>query len=99
MLTFTLRYEQMTLAVSSLREELHTELERMLNDVIKFKVHVQTSLEGYEDFVAQEVDRECEEQEVAEAEERRLAEEEEDLLYNGGVAKAEDEDMDVYDDE
>lgn len=39
----------------------------MLNDIIKFKVHVQTSLEGYEEFVAQEVERECEEQESAEA--------------------------------
>lgn len=39
----------------------------MLNDIIKFKVHVQTSLEGYEEFVAQEVERECEEQEAAEA--------------------------------
>lgn len=56
----------------------------MLNDVIKFKVHVQTSLEGYEDFVAQEVDRECEEQEIAEAEERRLAEEEQDVYESSG---------------
>lgn len=54
----------------------------MLNDVIKFKVHVQSSLEGYEDFVAQEVDRECEEQENFEAEERRLAEEEQGLYEN-----------------
>lgn len=59
------RYEQLTLRSSSLREELHTELERMLNDVIKFKIHVQQSLEAYEEFVAQEVERECEEQEAA----------------------------------
>lgn len=91
------RYEQLTLAVSSLREDLHTELERMLNDVIKFKVHVQTSLEGYEDFVAQEVDRECEEQELAEAEERRLAEEEEGL-YEGGAADVEADDDAEMDD-
>jgi kinetochore protein NDC80 len=26
----------------------------MLNDIIKFKIHVQGSLEAYEDFVAQE---------------------------------------------
>lgn len=84
----------MTLAVSSLREELHTELEKMLNDVIKFKVHVQTSLEGYEDFVAQEVDRECEEQEVAEAEERRLVEEEQGLY--GDAADDVDATMDGY---
>ncbi|GAM87967.1 hypothetical protein ANO11243_059960 [Dothideomycetidae sp. 11243] len=62
-----IEYEQLTLKSASLREELHTELERMLNDIIKFKVHVQTSLEGYEEFVAQEVEAECEEQEAAEA--------------------------------
>ena len=94
MLTPRFRYEQLTLAVASLREELHTELERMLNDVIKFKVHVQSSLEGYEDFVAQEVDRECEEQEIAEAEERRLAEEEQ-ALYEG-TAEVDDAEMDSY---
>jgi len=56
----------LTLRSSAVREELHTELERMLNDIIKFKIHVQGSLEAYEDFVAQEVERECQEQEVAE---------------------------------
>ncbi|KAF1987116.1 hypothetical protein K402DRAFT_376455 [Aulographum hederae CBS 113979] len=55
----TLEYEQLTLRAASLREELHTEIERMLNDVIKFKVHIQKSLEDYEGFVAEEVDREC----------------------------------------
>ena len=39
----------------------------MLNEIIKFKVHVQLSLESYEEFVDQEVTRECEEQEAAEA--------------------------------
>ena len=38
----------------------------MLNDVIKFKVHIQRSLENYEEFVAMEVERECEEQDAAE---------------------------------
>ena len=61
------RYEQLTLRSSALREELHTELERMLNDVIKFKIHIQGSLEAYEEFVAQEVERECEEQEASSA--------------------------------
>lgn len=37
----------------------------MLNDIIKFKIHIQQSLEGYEEFVAQEVEREVEEQDVA----------------------------------
>lgn len=67
MLIVGIRYEQFTLRSNALREELHTELERMLNDIIKFKVHIQTSLEGYEEFVAQEVEAECEEQEAAEA--------------------------------
>lgn len=44
----------------SLREELHTEIERILNDVIKFKVHIQKSLEDYEGFVAEEVEKEWE---------------------------------------
>lgn len=57
----------MTLQSAALREELHTELERMLNDIIKFKIHIQQSLEMYEDFVAQEVERECAEQEAADA--------------------------------
>jgi len=56
-----LAYEQLTLRAAALREELHTEVERMLNDVIKFKVHVQKSLEEYEGWVAEEVERECEE--------------------------------------
>lgn len=30
----------------------------MLNDVIKFKVHVQKNLEDYESFVADELDQE-----------------------------------------
>lgn len=41
-----------------MREELHTEIERMLNDIIKFKVHVQKNLEDYEGFVVEEVEQE-----------------------------------------
>lgn len=36
----------------------------MLNDIIKFKVHIQKSLEDYEAFVADEVDKEYEEAEM-----------------------------------
>lgn len=43
---------------SSLREELHTEIDRILNDVIKFKLHIQKNLTDYEDFVADELQRE-----------------------------------------
>jgi len=45
----------LTLRANSLREDLHTEIEKILNDVIKFKVHVQQNLENYEGFVDQEV--------------------------------------------
>lgn len=62
-----IEYEQLTLRAAAVREELHTEVERMLNDVIKFKVHIQKSLEDYEQFVAEEVEKECEEQEVFDA--------------------------------
>ncbi|KAK4570359.1 kinetochore-associated Ndc80 complex subunit ndc80 [Recurvomyces mirabilis] len=55
-----LEYEQLTIRSAAIREELHTELERMLNEIIRFKIHVQGSLEGFEEFVAQEVEREME---------------------------------------
>lgn len=56
--TNILRYEQLTLRANALREELHTEIEKMLNDIIKFKVHVQKNLEDYEGFVSEEVEQE-----------------------------------------
>jgi len=59
-LTWITRYEQLTISAASLREELHTEVEKILNDVIKFKIHVQSRLEEYEVFVADEVERETE---------------------------------------
>lgn len=52
------RYEQLVLRAGSLREELHTEIDRMLNDVIKFKIHVQKNLDDYEGFVADELEKE-----------------------------------------
>ncbi|KAF2500393.1 HEC/Ndc80p family protein-like protein [Lophium mytilinum] len=60
-----LEYEQLTLRAASLREELHTEIERMLNDIIKFKVHIQGSLEGYETFVSDEAEKCLEEPDPA----------------------------------
>lgn len=53
-----IEYEQLTLRANSLREELHTNVENMLNDVIRFKVHVQKGLEDYESFVVDEVEQE-----------------------------------------
>lgn len=52
------RYEQLVLRANSLREELHTEIDRILNDVIKFKIHVQKNLDDYEGFVADELEKE-----------------------------------------
>ena len=75
-----LEYEQLTIRAASLREELHTEIERMLNDVVKFKVHIQKSLEDYEQFVAEEVEKECEEDEDEAPSPGQDAEEEEDGL-------------------
>ncbi|KAE9581431.1 putative kinetochore protein NDC80 [Colletotrichum fructicola] len=54
----SIEYEQLVLRANSLREELHTEIDRMLNDVIKFKIHVQKNLEEYEDFVTNELEDE-----------------------------------------
>ncbi|KAJ4324724.1 kinetochore-associated Ndc80 complex subunit ndc80 [Neodidymelliopsis sp. IMI 364377] len=65
-----IEYEQLQLRANSLREELHTEIERMLDDIVRFKLHVQRSLEEYEQFIADEVERSCEEQDMlAQAEE------------------------------
>ena len=60
------RYEQLTLRSNALREELHTETMRMLNDVIKFKMHVQKNLEEYETFVSEELEQELGSDEVRE---------------------------------
>lgn len=69
MLTSLTRYEQLTLKANALREELHTEIERMLNDIIKFKVTIQKSLEQYESFVADELENELVPDEAPEDEE------------------------------
>ncbi|KAI1001976.1 putative kinetochore protein [Podosphaera aphanis] len=53
-----IEYEQLSLKANALREDLHTEIERMLNDIIKFKVHIQKNLEDYESFVVDEVEHE-----------------------------------------
>ncbi|KAG5975117.1 kinetochore-associated Ndc80 complex subunit ndc80 [Claviceps digitariae] len=54
----TIEHEQLVLRANSLREELHTEIDRMLNDIIKFKIHVQKNLDDYEGFVADELEKE-----------------------------------------
>jgi kinetochore protein NDC80 len=54
----------LTLRANALREELHTEIERMLDDIVRFKLHIQRSLEEYEQFIADEVEKSCEEQDM-----------------------------------
>lgn len=54
------------LQANALREELHTEIDRMLNDVIKFKIHVQKNLDDYEGFVADELEKELGSDEMGE---------------------------------
>ena len=58
-----IEYEQLVLRANALREELHTGVESLLNDVIRFKVHVQKGLEDYESFVVDEVEQELGEDE------------------------------------
>ncbi|KAK2750972.1 kinetochore-associated Ndc80 complex subunit ndc80 [Myotisia sp. PD_48] len=53
-----IEHEQLILKANTLREELHTSVESILNDVIRFKVHVQKSLEDYENFIMEEVEQE-----------------------------------------
>ena len=70
-----LEYEQLQIRATTLREELHTEVERMLNDVIKFKVHIQTNLEEYDLFVEEEVYKDCEEGNEDAKEDEEMADE------------------------
>lgn len=64
MLTIGYRHEQLTLRTNALREELHTEIDKMLNEVIKFKIHIQKNLDDYESFVADEVEGELGSEEI-----------------------------------
>ncbi|KAL2890536.1 putative kinetochore protein NDC80 [Ceratocystis lukuohia] len=63
-----IEYEQLVVRANALREELHTEIDRMLNDVIKFKIHVQKNLDDYEGFVADELEKELGSEEMLEDE-------------------------------
>lgn len=87
------RYEQLTISAASLREELHTEVEKILNDVIKFKIHVQHRLEEYEVFVSDEVERETEALQRAEIE----GEEEEESVEMADESMVDDEEGRYYD--
>ncbi|KAF2097080.1 hypothetical protein NA57DRAFT_77334 [Rhizodiscina lignyota] len=83
-----LEYDQLKQRAAALREELHTEIERILNDVVKFKVHIQESLLGYEEFIEGEAEKEC----------RGLEELDGDSeAENGGNGDMEDEDYEMND--
>ncbi|KAI5455702.1 HEC/Ndc80p family-domain-containing protein [Mariannaea sp. PMI_226] len=60
----TIQYEQLVLRANALREELHTEIDRMLNDVIKFKIHIQKNLADYEGLVTDELEEELGSEEI-----------------------------------
>ncbi|KIV79685.1 hypothetical protein PV11_07232 [Exophiala sideris] len=51
-------WESMREEASRVREELHTGIEKCLEDVIRFKVHVQKGLEEFEGWVTEEVEQE-----------------------------------------
>lgn len=48
-----------------MRKTLAAELERMLNDVVQFKLHIQSELEKYEEVATLEAEKEIAEQDVA----------------------------------
>ena len=53
-------WEGMQTEAGQVREELHGNCERMLEDVVRFKLHVQKSLEEWEKAVGDEVEQELE---------------------------------------
>lgn len=53
-------WEGMQEQAGQVREDLHTGVERMLEEVVRFKLHVQTSLEAWERGVMEEVELELE---------------------------------------
>lgn len=50
----SMEYDEMKRQALLTRQAMESELERMINTIIMFKVQVQTALEGYEKFVAEE---------------------------------------------
>jgi len=62
------RHEQLTLKASALREELHSALEKIISDTVSFKLHIQKSLDDYENLVSEEIELELERAEERERE-------------------------------
>ena len=62
----TLAWEQMQDEAGQIREQLHADVEKMLEEVVNFKVHVQKGLEEFENTVGMEVEEELAEGEAME---------------------------------
>lgn len=56
----SIEYDQLVHASNTLRGDLYDEIVRVLDDVIKLKLHVQTSLEGYETFLVESLEKDQE---------------------------------------
>ncbi|KAG4305374.1 hypothetical protein PORY_000930 [Pneumocystis oryctolagi] len=52
--SISIEYDQLVHVINSLKEDLYREVIRMLDEVIKFKLHIQTSLESFENEVVLE---------------------------------------------
>jgi hypothetical protein len=52
------RYADLEAKAAVVREELHTEVDKILHDVVNFKIHIQEKLEDHEIFVEEEVSNE-----------------------------------------
>ena len=59
-LEVVLAWESMQEEAGKIREELHSGIERILEEVVSFKVHVQKGLEEFEGWVTEEVEGELE---------------------------------------
>lgn len=47
-------YDQLKHQASAVREHFHGEVERMLNEIVKFKIHVQKGLAKLDQFILTE---------------------------------------------
>lgn len=52
-----IEYDEMKHAVEEARDRMNNEVEKMISSVINFKLHIQSSLEDYENFVIDEYQR------------------------------------------
>ncbi|EXJ87937.1 hypothetical protein A1O1_04864 [Capronia coronata CBS 617.96] len=73
-------WESMREEAARVREDLHSGVERCLEDVIRFKVHVQKGLEEFEGWVGEEVELELlgDEMEDMDLEDKRRADDDDD---------------------